>query len=92
MKRITSKIFQAQLALSRQRFKLVKRLEDSMYERSPGIPELNKKRLLDQNDNNEKVQRLTKKLHRKKTKMDIALQSLNIHSRQHKDFACSFGS
>jgi hypothetical protein len=37
MKRLTNKLFETQSALSRQRFKLVKRLGDPMYERSTGI-------------------------------------------------------
>jgi hypothetical protein len=51
MKRLTSKLFETQSALSRQRFKLVKILGDPMYERSTGIPDIVKKRLLDQYSN-----------------------------------------
>jgi hypothetical protein len=52
MKKLTSKLFETQSALSRQRFKLlVKRLGDPMYERSTGIPDIVKKRLLDQHSN-----------------------------------------
>jgi hypothetical protein len=54
-----------------------------MYETSPGIPELAKKRLLDQIDNTRKIERQSNKLHRKKSKTDITLQSLDIQSRQH---------
>jgi hypothetical protein len=48
MKRITSKLFETQSALSRQRFKLIQNLSDPMYETSPGIPEFVKKILLNQ--------------------------------------------
>lgn len=48
MKRITTKLFETQSALSRLRFKLVKRISNPMYERSSGIPALVKRRLLDQ--------------------------------------------
>jgi hypothetical protein len=47
IKRLTSKFFEAQSALSRHRFRLVQRIGDPMYERSPGIPDLVKKRLLE---------------------------------------------
>jgi hypothetical protein len=45
MKLLTSKLFETQSALSRHRFRLVKRLGDPMFERSKYTPGLIKKRL-----------------------------------------------
>ncbi len=48
MKIFATKLFEKQSALSRYRFRLIQRLGNPMFERSKGIPETVKKRLLHQ--------------------------------------------
>jgi hypothetical protein len=48
MKILVTKLFEMQSALSRYRFRLIQRLGNPMFEQSKGIPEIVKKRLLDQ--------------------------------------------
>ncbi len=65
IKKLTSKLFEAQSAMSRHRFKLKKRLGNPLFERPGGIPRDIKKRLLQEYENIEttmkvKRQKLTK--------------------------------
>ncbi len=47
---LTTKLFETQSILSRHRFKLTKRLKDTMFERPQKLPAILKKRIMDQHE------------------------------------------
>ena len=58
---LTTKLFETQSALSRHRFKLSKRLKDPMFERSPKISLILKKRIFDQYSKNTELIKIRKR-------------------------------